>query len=105
LENSRFLFHGYWLVGLLCWYMVGRLVDDLISWRRNKSLPRKNPADLAFALLAAPSSILLASAFTFDHEAGRVMAAWGAVWLALSSTALLFRTWQYINQRRRPYAT
>ena len=105
LPNHKVIFYGYWLVGLLCWWMVGRLVDDLIAWRHTRSLPRKNPADLTFALLALPSSILMASAFTFDREGGPVMAAWGAIWLALSSTALLFRTWQYIKQRRRPHAT
>jgi hypothetical protein len=84
--------------------MVGRLVDDLVAWRRTRSLPRKNPYDLMFALLALPSSILMAGVFTFGDAGSKVLAVWGIVWLVLSSTALLFRTWQYIKQRRRPRA-
>jgi hypothetical protein len=104
LPNHNIIFYGYWLVGLLCWYMVGRLVDDLVAWRLTRSLPRKDPYDLMFALLALPSSILMAGVFTFGDAGSKVLAVWGIVWLVLSSTALLFRTWQYIKQRRRPRA-
>jgi hypothetical protein len=31
LPNYRLRFCGLWLVGLVCWYMVGRFIDDVIS--------------------------------------------------------------------------
>jgi hypothetical protein len=101
MENDKVRFYGFWLAGILCWYMVGRFVDDLLQWRRTKLLPRKNPADLAFALLAVPSAILLGGAFTFGAIGSVVLAAWGAAWIVITSSALLFRIAQVIQQRRR----
>src|SRR5882672_9514706 len=40
LSNITVKFYGFWIVGLLCWCMVGRFIDDLIQWRRAKTLPR-----------------------------------------------------------------
>jgi hypothetical protein len=105
LENDKVRFYGFWLVGILCWHMLGRFVDDLLRWRRTKLLPRKNPSDLAFALLAVPSSILLGSAFIFGGVEFPVLAAWGAIWFTLSSSALIFRVAQVIQQRRRAPAS
>ncbi len=102
LPNMKLRFYGFWLIGLLCWYMVGRFVDDLIRWRRDKKLPRKNAADLTFALIAAPSAALLGIAFNEGNVQSQVLARWGMIWIAIASAALLFRVAQAIQQRRRP---
>jgi len=100
-ESFNFRFFGFWLVGLLCWYMVGRSVDDFLEWRRSGVLPRKHMGDVAFALLAVPSSILLAGAFLFGGADPPVLAVWSAIWLAVSCSTLTFRLLQVIRQRRR----
>jgi hypothetical protein len=102
LANTKAKSYGLWLVGLLCWYMVGRFTDDLIQWRRGKRLPRKNAADLAFALIAAPSAALLGIAFNEGKIQSHVLSTWGLIWIAIASAALLFRVAQAIQQRRRP---
>jgi hypothetical protein len=102
LPNSKIRFYGVWLVGLLCWYMVGRFVDDLREWRRTRSLPRKHPADLTFALIATPSAALLEIAFNEADRPPQVLTLWGMVWLVITITALLFRVAQEIRQRRKP---
>jgi hypothetical protein len=99
--SLNFRFFGFWLVGLLCWYMVGRLVDDCLVWRRSGMLPKKHNGDLAFALLAVPSSMLLAGVFLFGGADAPVLAVWSAIWLAVSGAALTFRLLQVIRQRRR----
>jgi hypothetical protein len=99
--NYKVRFYGFWLVGLLCWYLVGRFVDELIRWRRTRVLPPKNAVDLAFALIAVPSAALLAGVFTFGDGDKPVLASWGAIWLAITSTALLFRLVQVIRYRRK----
>jgi hypothetical protein len=99
--NDKMRFYGFWLVGILCWYMVGRFVDDLLQWRRSRLLPIKHASDIAFALLAVPSSILLAGAFHFGDIGFPVLVAWGAVWIAITCSALAFRVLQIIQQRRR----
>ena len=104
LPNMSMKFYGLWLVGLLCWYMVGRFIDDLIQWRRAKKLPRKSAVDLAFAFIAAPSAALLGIAFSAGNVQSQVLARWGIIWIALASAALLFRVAQAIQQRRRPAA-
>lgn len=104
LPNMKVKFYGLWLLGLLCWYMVGRFVDDLIQWRRARKLPRKSAADLAFAFIAAPSAALLGMAFNAGNVQSQVLARWGVVWIALASAALLFRVAQAIQQRRKPAA-
>jgi len=101
LPNMKVRFYGFWLVGLLCWYMVGRFIDDLIRWRRARKLPRKNASDLAFALIAAPSAALLGIAFNEGNIQSRVLAAWGITWIAIASVALLFRVIQVVQQRKR----
>lgn len=101
LPNYKIRFYGFWSVGLLCWYMVGRFADDLARWRRDHALPRKRAADLTFALLAVPSSILLAGVFTIGDAHAPVLAAWGAIWVVITGAALLFRLAQVIQQRRR----
>jgi|SRR5271170_4721956 hypothetical protein len=101
LPSLKVTFYGVWLVGLLCWYMVGRFVDDLILWRRGRKLPRKHTGDLAFALLVAPSAALPAIAFNDRDARVPVLAAWGTVWIAIASAVLLFRLAQIIQQRKK----
>jgi hypothetical protein len=101
LPNFRVRFYGFWLVGLLCWYMVGRFADDLLRWRRERRLPRAHWSDLAFALIAVPSSVLLAGAFTFGDVGVSSLAVWGAVWVAVTFAALMFRLAQVIRYRRK----
>ena len=96
--NSKVRFFGFWLVGLLCWCMAGRCADDFLRWRRSGQLPRKHTGDLVFALLAVPSSALLAGVFLFSGEAP-VLSVWGATWLVTSCLALAFRLLQLVRQR------
>ena len=105
LPNMQVRFYGFWLVGLFCWYMAGRFIDDLIRWRRDRKLPRKNAGDLAFALIAAPSAALLGIAFNEDSVQSHVLAGWGMIWIAIASAALLFRVVQVVRQRKRHAAS
>ena len=103
--NYTARFYGVWLVGLLCWYMVGRFVDDLVQWRQSRKLPRKHAGDLTFALLAAPSAALLAITFNSADSHTPILAEWGIVWVVITCLAFLFRVAQAIQQRRkRPVA-
>jgi hypothetical protein len=102
LPNMKVRFYGLWLVGLFCWHMVGRFIDDLIQWRRARTLPRKNAGDLAFALIAAPSAALLGITFNEGNVQSHLLAKWGIIWIVIASAALLFRVVQEIRQRRRP---
>ena len=105
LPNYKLRLYGFWIVGLLCWYMVGRFVDDLVQWRRRGVLPRKNPGDLMFALLAVPSALLPGGVFLFGDSKSRVLAAWSAIWIVITGSALVFRVAQVIQQRRKMPAT
>ena len=100
-RNLKVIFFGLWIVGLLCWYMAGRLIDDLVQWGRARILPPKNASDLMFAFIALPSSIMLAVAFPSGSIGAPVTAAWGPVWIALTGIALIFRVAQAIKYRRR----
>lgn len=100
LRNPNVMVIGCWLVGLLCWYMVGRFVDDVLCWRKNRQLPPKHPGDLTFALLAAPSAILIALAFMLGGEGPPAIVRWGPVWVVVTCAALVFRVAQYFLQSR-----
>jgi hypothetical protein len=102
LPNYQVRFCGLWVVGLLCWYMVGRFVDDLVRWRHNRKLPGKHAVDLTFALIAAPSAALLAIAFNEGDTRVPIIGVWGVIWVVIACAALLFRVAQAIQQRRRP---
>jgi|GEM_PF-3612231 len=99
LPNYKVRFYGFSIVGLLCWYMVGRFLDDLLRWRRSGALPTKHPGDLAFALLVVPSAILLAGVFVFAGTDPGVLAVWSILWLAVATLILVFRLLQVIRQR------
>ena len=101
LPDYKVRFYGFWIVGLLCWYMVGRFVDDIVQWCRSKVLPKKHPGDLAFALLAVPSALLLGGNFLFGDSSVPVLFVWSAIWIAITCSALIFRVAQVIRQRRK----
>jgi hypothetical protein len=100
--NANIRFFGYWIVGLLCWWMVGRFFDELLHWQKTKTLDPAPRADLTFALIAFPSTILMAVAFGFAGTESRVISAWASVWLAITSADMIFRLAQLIRHRRRP---
>jgi hypothetical protein len=100
-RSPKVMFFGVWIAGLLCWYMIGRLIDDLAQWRRSHILPPKRGSDLMYAFIALPSSILVASAFPLGSSDAVVTAAWGPVWIALSAVAFIFRVFQFIKLRRK----
>jgi hypothetical protein len=102
LPNYKVKFWGFWIVGLLCWYMVGRFADDLVRWRLDRALPPKRGADMAFALIAAPSAILLAIAYFSAAAEARALVAWGAVWVVITSAILLFRLAQFFRESFKP---
>lgn len=104
LPSTRVRFYGLWLVGLLCWYMLGRFLDDVRWWRQNRALPPKNWRDLTFAFLAFPSALLLGTAFLASFNEERFLASWGIVWIAIASLALAFRSWQSFQQWPRRHA-
>jgi hypothetical protein len=102
LPNYRIQFFGCWLIGLLCWYMTGRFADEIVRWRKTRILERAPRAAVMFALLALPSTILMAAAFGFKGEQSRVISNWAIVWLAITSADFVFRLAQLIRHRRRP---
>ena len=102
LPNYRIQFYGCWLIGLLCWYMTGRFADEIVQWRKMRIIERAPRAGVMFALLALPSTILMAAAFGFKGEQSRVISNWAIVWLAITSADFVFRLAQLIRHRRRP---
>lgn len=100
LRNTRVLFFGLWLVGLLCWYMTGRFCDDVLRWRRS-GMPPRHASDLTFVLIAFPSALLLTGAFTFGDVGAPATSAWAVVWTVVTFAALLFRVVQIIRTRRK----
>ena len=100
--NHKVIFFGLWFVGFACWYMVGRLAEDLLSWRRDGVLPPRHTLDIAFALLAAPSAALLGSVFFFGADSAPTMFAWAAVWVTITGVALLFRFLQFFRETFKP---
>lgn len=96
--DYRWEFVGCAVVGILCWYMIGRLVEDFIQWRNFSRLPAIRRSDLSFALIAAPSTLLSALTFTYSRTGSAVLPIWGALWLAASFAALGFRVLQLVKR-------
>jgi hypothetical protein len=101
LPNYRINFFGWWLVGLLCWWMTGRFADEVVRWRKSRMLHSARRAEVTFALIVFPSAILLASAFGFSGAESRVVSMWAIFWIAITSACFLFRVAQLIKHRRR----
>ena len=93
------MFFGLWIVGLLCWYMIGKFVDDLLQWRKEHELPQRRFSDLIFAIVAAPSAILIALAFTIGGGGPAVIVGWGPIWTLATCAALVFRFRQFLRKR------
>jgi hypothetical protein len=102
LPNYRIQFYGCWLIGLLCLYMTGRFVDEVARWRKTRILERAPRAGVTFALIALPSTILMAAAFGLSGQESRVISAWAIIWLLITSADFVFRVAQLIRFRRRP---
>jgi hypothetical protein len=100
-RNSKVFFFGLWIAGILCWYMVGRVVDDLVQWGRSRILPSKHASDLMFAFLALPASIMMAVAFPLGGTGAPITSASGPIWISVTSIALILRVAQAIKFRRR----
>jgi|SRR5579872_1401556 hypothetical protein len=99
-RNTGVLFFGLWLVGLLCWYMSGRFLDDVFQWRRN-GMPPRHAGDLIFALIAFPSALLLMGAFDFGDVGAPATSPWAVVWTFITFAALVFRVVQIVRTRRK----
>lgn len=102
LPNSTIRFYGAWLLGALCWYLVGKFVEEIIELGRTRKLERAPRGDLLFALIAFPSAILMGGAFGFGGSESRIISDWAIVWLVITSADLTFRVAQLIRHRRRP---
>lgn len=101
-RDINLMFFGLWAVGLCCWYMVGRFIDDFVFWRRARQLPALRRGDLVFALLLAPSVILLAGAFLLGDADVPFAQTWAVIWAAIALSVLMFRVAQAIRQWHRP---
>jgi hypothetical protein len=44
---------GFTIAGVVVWFFVGRVLDDLIEWRRAGALPGSHIPDLIFAVVTA----------------------------------------------------
>jgi hypothetical protein len=44
---------GFTIVGVLVWFFVGRLFDDMIEWHRARAWPARHISDLLFAIVTA----------------------------------------------------
>jgi hypothetical protein len=102
LPNYRIQFFGCWLIGLLCWYMAGGFADEIVRCRQTRLLERPPRGGLAFALIALPSTILMAAAFGLKGAESRVISRWAIVWLVITFADFGFRLAQLIRHRRRP---
>lgn len=102
LPNATVRFYGIWILGILCWYLVGRFTDETIELGRTRKLERAPRGDLMFALIAFPSAILMGGAFGFGGTESRIISDWALVWLVITSADLTFRVAQLIRHRRRP---
>lgn len=100
-RNLKVIFFGLWIAGILCWYMVGRVIDDLVQWGRSSVLPSKHASDLMFAFLALPASIMMAVAFPLGTAGAPITSASGPLWIVLTGIALILRVAQAIKFRRR----
>ena len=102
LPELKLRFFSFWLFGILSWYMVGRVGEDILKWRQN-ALPPPRWVDLLFAVeafvMAVPSFLILA----LDHSRNdfRVLAAWSAIWVVLASVVLGLRLFQRAKAKRR----
>ena len=97
--NHRVMFFGLWGLGLVCWWMVGRFVDDVRQWRSRGELPPRRLADLLFGLIAVPSAIFLTLVYTIDGAGPRVLMAAGPIWVVVTYAGLWFRFKPFLRPR------
>jgi hypothetical protein len=101
LPELKLRFFSFWFFGVLTWYMIGRVGEDILKWIQT-GLPSSRRFDFFFAaeafLLAVPSFLLLV--LDQSKENPRVLTAWSAIWVVLASGALTLRLLQKARQRR-----
>ena len=85
--------------GIFVWFFAGRFFDDVISWRRENTLPPFQVTDFIFALLTFPTVVLVGAAFVFGGRTMILGVTCGMFWFVLSSCALTFRTVQFVRRR------
>ena len=100
LPELKIRFFSFWFFGILSWYMIGRVAEDILKWRQT-SLPALRRFDLLFAVeafvLAILSFLLLVLGQSKDNV--RVLTAWSAIWVVLASAALSLRLFQKARQK------
>jgi len=101
LPELKLRFFSFWFFGILSWYMIGRVGEDILKWRQT-GLPPSRRFDFLFAVeafvLAVPSFLLLV--LDRSKENLRVLTAWSAIWVVLASGALSLRLLQKARQTR-----
>ena len=92
-------FFSFWFFGLLTWYMIGRIGEDIVTWRQNAPPPPRL-VDLLFAIESLLLALLSFLILIFDRSvATSVLTVWSTIWLAIASAALTFRLLQRMYYR------
>jgi len=101
LPELKLRFFSFWFFGILSWYMIGRVGEDILKWRQT-GLPPPRRFDFVFAVeafvLAVSSFLLLV--LDQSKENLRVLTVWSAIWVVLASGALSLRLLQKARQRK-----
>jgi hypothetical protein len=101
LPELKLRFFSFWFFGILSWYMMGRVGEDILKWRQT-GLPLSRRFDFLFAVeafvLAVPSFLVLV--FDRSKDNSRVLTVWSAIWAILASGALGLRLLQKARQRK-----
>src|SRR5258708_3960545 len=101
LPELKLRFFSFWFFGILSWYMIGRVGEDILKWRQT-GLPLSRRFDFLFAVeafvLAVPSFLVLV--LDRSKENFRVLTVWSAIWAILASGALSLRLLQKARQRK-----
>lgn len=101
LPELKLRFFSFWIFGILSWYMIGRVAEDMLKWRQT-GLPPTRRFDVLFAVeacvVAIPSFLLLV--LDQSKENLRILTAWSAIWVVLASAALSLRLLQKARQRK-----
>ena len=97
-QNLRFF--SIWFFGSLAWYMIGRVGEDILKWRKS-GLPSLRWVDLLFAGEAFLLALPLFLALVLDHSKDdvRVLTVCSGIWVVLASGALSLRLLQKAKAR------
>jgi hypothetical protein len=102
LPELNLRFFSFWFFGSLTWYLIGRVGEDILKWRKS-GLPSSRWFDLLFAVEAFLLAVPLFLALVFDHskEDFRVLTVWSGILVVLASGALSVRLLQKAKARHR----